>query len=131
MRCKRVESPGRRAGGFTLIELMVVIVILGIITALGIVNFMKFRTRASYTSCVTNQRHVLEASVLYISTVSPGTVNFDVNVLTAAEFLSDEVAECPHSMVDDFNDYSIEITDNKTTSIQCKVEPATHAWTLP
>lgn len=131
MSCSRLRARGRRRAGFTLIELMVVIAVIGIITSLGIVNFMKFRKRASYASCVTNQRHVLEASVLYISTNNPGTVTFDVDVLTAADFLSGEVAECPHSTIDDFNDYSIEITDNTTTAIGCKVEPAMHAWTLP
>jgi prepilin-type N-terminal cleavage/methylation domain-containing protein len=126
-----MQRRARRNAGFTLIEMATVLVILGILTSIGLVNFMRFRHRATYSSCTSNQRHTLEGALLYISTTSPGTVAFDVNVLTAGNYVSDESAECPRSTVDDFNDYSLNVVDNQVTLITCKVEPAAHAWVLP
>ena len=120
-----------RTAGFTLIELCVTVVILGILMAIGIVNFGRFRNRASYSSCVSNQRHILEGTLLYISAASPGTVTFDVDVLVAANYVGQQVADCPHSTIDDFKDYTIEITNNQVTALTCKIEPVEHAWTLP
>jgi len=120
-----------RRSGFTLIELCVVIVIIGIITSIGMANFIRFRSRAGYSACVSNQRHTLEAAVLYVSTANPGTINLDVNFLTAAGFLNKEVAECPSSTIDDWNDYAITIVNNRVTLLRCKEEPVQHAWTLP
>ena len=124
----------RRLGsksGFTLIELGVVIVVIGIIMAIGLVNFVRFRTRAQFAGCVTNQRHAYEACLMYVSNVSPGTVTFDVNVLTGAGYLPSDAAECPLSTVDDFNDYSLDVVSNSVTGITCKQEPAEHLWAVP
>jgi prepilin-type N-terminal cleavage/methylation domain-containing protein len=103
----------QRSAGFTIIELATVLVVVGILTAIGLVNFMRFRHRASYSSCAANQRHAVEAALLYSSTTSPGTVTIDVDVLTVANYLSQEVAECPLSTVADFNDYSLDFVDNR------------------
>jgi hypothetical protein len=109
----------------------VVIVVLSIIASIAIVNFIRFRSRADYASCVSNQRHVLEASTLYISLSNPGTTNIDVVVLTGGGWLSNEVAGCPRSTAHVFNDYRIHINNNQVESIDCKILPAEHLWTLP
>ena len=114
-----------------MVELAVVMVILSIITSIGLANFMKFRTRASYTSCVSNQRHILEASTLYISSMNPGTVVLDVNVLTGGGYVSPKIAGCPKSTVHALDDYVIHIDNNSVTAIDCKIEPAEHLWNLP
>jgi prepilin-type N-terminal cleavage/methylation domain-containing protein len=130
MTCK-MRRRAQRSAGFTIIELATVLVVVGILTAIGLVNFMRFRHRASYSSCAANQRHAVEAALLYSSTTSPGTVTIDVDVLTVANYLSQEVAECPLSTVADFNDYSLDFVDNQVTAIRCKVEPIKHAWNVP
>ena len=130
----RRPRPSRRGAGsrgFTLIELGIAIVVIGIIMAIGLVNFVRFRTRAQFAGCVTNQRHTYEACLMYVSNVNPGTVTFDVNVLTGAGYLPTDAAECPLSTVDDFNDYTLEVTSNAVTDIRCKQEPADHLWEVP
>ncbi len=133
-RIPRRSRPSRRGAGsrgFTLIELGIVIVVIGIITSIGLVNFVRFRTRAQFAGCVTNQRHAYEACLMYVSNVNPGTVTFDVNVLTGAGYLPIDGAECPLSTVDDFNDYTLDIVSNAVTGIACKQEPADHLWAVP
>jgi prepilin-type N-terminal cleavage/methylation domain-containing protein len=125
----RTKPHARR--GFTFIECAVVIVVVTIIASIAIVNFIRFRSRADYTSCVSNQRHVLEASVLYVSTANPGTRNIDVNVLTAGGWLTDEAADCPKSTVHAQNDYRIHIDLNRVSAIDCKILPAEHLWAVP
>lgn len=117
--------------GFTIVELAVVLVVLTIITSIGLANFMKFRTRASYTSCVSNQRHILEATTLYISSMNPGTVIMDVNVLTGGGYVAQKIAGCPRSAARAFDDYVIHIDNNNVSAIDCKIEPAEHVWSLP
>jgi prepilin-type N-terminal cleavage/methylation domain-containing protein len=131
MRCRTPQGARRSAAGrrgFTLIELAVVIVVVGVVATIALTNFMRFRTRATYASCLTNQRHVLESSLLYVSLTSPGTITFDVDQLTAGGYLSSEVAECPKSTAHTFNDYTIHINSNQVTEIDCKIEPAEHHW---
>ena len=124
-------STRRSERGFTLIELSVVIIVVTIITSIALANFIRFQKRASYASCASNQRHILEASTLYISQASPGTVTFDVAVLTAGGYVNTETAECPRSVMHAQNDYRIEIVDNTVNKIDCKIEPVDHHWELP
>jgi len=124
-------SHRRSNSGFTLIELAVVIVVVTVITSIALANFIRFQKRASYTSCASNQRHILEASTLYISQSNPGTVAFDVAVLTAGGWINLETASCPRSAMHAQNDYRIDIVNNDVNSIDCKILPAEHHWNLP
>jgi prepilin-type N-terminal cleavage/methylation domain-containing protein len=135
MKCRKRPSAAPRnpahQGGFTIVELAVVMVVLTIITSIGLANFMKFRTRASYTSCVSNQRHILEASTLYISAMSPGTVDVDVSTLTGGGYVAPKIAGCPTSTVHALDDYVIHIDNNAVSAIDCKIKPAEHQWNIP
>jgi len=126
----RFQAPPRRAG-FTLVELAIVVVVLGIISAIAMSNFIRFRHRANYAACVSNQRNIVEASLLYISITYPGTTTFDVDQLTAGGYLPDQVADCPLSTAHAMNDYTVSIVDNRVTEIECKIEPADHLWNVP
>ena len=47
-----------RRGGFTLVEIMIVVAIIGLLAAIAIPNFVKARNTAQATGCINNLRQI-------------------------------------------------------------------------
>jgi len=47
-----------RKGGFTLVEIMIVVAIIGLLAAIAIPNFVKARERAQINSCIANLKQI-------------------------------------------------------------------------
>lgn len=88
-----------RKKGFTLVEIMIVVAIIGLLAAIAIPNFMRSRVASQATTCVNNLRQIYHAKEQWASQVgvAPGspieTVEDDRNAVI--DFIAGGEPSCP------------------------------------
>ena len=70
----------RKQKGFTLVEIMVVVVIVGLLSALAVVSFMKARTDTHTNTCKNNLR-LIDAAVDQYALVNSNALPASMNLL--------------------------------------------------
>ncbi|MFB3908436.1 MAG: type II secretion system protein [Candidatus Eisenbacteria bacterium] len=121
------KSSGKaRQGGFTLIELVIVVTILGILASLAVPNYMRARERARRASCFSNQSHLLLAGSLYAADHKVWNEVVNSGTLWTLGYVGERCGDCPDDLVENEGDYDVTIADGQPISVQCLVNPAEH-----
>lgn len=123
-----VARDGARRAGFTLIELMIVIVVIGILVSIAIPNYFSMTESARRGSCISNQRNIVAHASLYAADHGIYNGQIAITDLVDAGVAPTEMAECPNSTVDDHDDYDITITDGVVADVDCTVREDDHDW---
>jgi len=115
--------------GFTLVEIMIVVAIIGLLAAIAIPNFLKARTTSQQTACINNLRLVEAAKEQWALeqgkqvTDTPAASGTDLQPFLGRG-LNGELPTCP---ADSQNSFLTSYSPNNVGSAPtCLIAPLTH-----
>ena|SRR5689334_8307896 len=107
--------------GFTLIEIMIVVSVIGLLAAIAIPNFIKARTTSNRTACINNLRQV-SAAVQQWALETKKNPNSPVTADDVLPYMKSSVI-CPSGGSSFGDSYTLTIVGEEPT---CKLAPASH-----
>jgi prepilin-type N-terminal cleavage/methylation domain-containing protein len=116
-----MKKRASRQGGFTLVEIMIVVAIIGLLASIAIPNFVKARTTAQMNACISNLRQIDGAIQMWATETKQGETTA-VTYADIGPYLHNAVY-CPSGGKTFADSYSITTVAAKP---QCLKVPTTH-----
>ena len=110
-----------RAGGFTLVEIMIVVAIIGLLASIAIPNFVKARTTAQMNACISNLRQIDGAVQQWALDTKQGDTA-SVSAADVLPYLKNAVV-CPSGGKTFADSYSVTTVAARPA---CLKQPSTH-----
>jgi prepilin-type N-terminal cleavage/methylation domain-containing protein len=94
-----------RHGGFTLVEIMIVVAIIGLLAAVAVPNFVKARAASQKAACVMNLRAIEGAKATWALEAKKGNSDMptDADLFGADKYIRDKPS-CPANGTYSLND---------------------------